>query len=267
MGTIVAISNQKGGVGKTTTVVDLGHYFANQGQRVLAVDLDTQGHVALCLGLAKSDGIKRIIVDGESFDRVVVNARPGLDVLTGDKSTSKIITHLSNVSFRELRVAQVLTAIAAKYDVVLIDVSPNSDFIHVSALIASDYYLVPAAMDFLALEAVSEIVRTVQALAEIPNVNPPELIGILPTKYDRTTNETINNVARLGQMVGQQYILPPIPGDSKLRESTTYGKTIWEHAPRSAGAIGFKNGSSRTNSLGNVGGYLHLGEIMNSLLR
>lgn len=264
MGKIISIANQKGGVGKTTTVVNLAHYFANQGKRVLVVDCDVQGHVAKCLGLAKGDGLYRLIADEALVRDVAVRARPGLDVITSDKRSEKIKLWLSDQVARELVVAGALEEAVGLYDVILLDLAPGSDIVHVGALVASDYVIIPANMEYLALDGVMEILATVRSLKRLPQVQPPKLIGVLPTRYDRVSRDARENVTRLGEVIGMEAVLPPIVKDVRVPEASGRGLTVWEYAPETAAAVGFENGGRVTNSRGRVGGYLHLGEIVQS---
>jgi chromosome partitioning protein len=265
---IIAVANQKGGVGKTTTVVNLADWFRSRGRLTLVVDFDVQGHAATSLGMKKSDALFRLLVNQEKLDQVAMQARPGLDLIASNKMTEKVKTYLTDVPFRELAIAQALEEAASAYEVVLLDLAPGSDLLHVGALIASDYFLIPAKLDFLALDGVIEVLKTARALAKVPNVEPPQLLGILPTMYDRTTNETVDNLKRLAETVGNELILPPIPVDTHAREATSRGLTIWEYSPDTAAAIGYPgHGTAAKNSRGNLGGYLHLGEIIEEMVR
>lgn len=264
---IISCANQKGGVGKTTTCINLAHYFARRGKRVLVVDMDVQGHAATCLGRAKGNGLFKLLVMEEPIERVVEFARPGMNLITSNKMTEKIKTFMSDMVGRELYIAKCLTVIEG-YDLVLIDLAPGSDLLHVGALVASDYMIIPAKLDFLALDGVMEILATVRSLAQLPSVEPPQLIGVLPTMYERTTNETVENLRRLAEAVSEAVVLPPIPADTHVREAAARGLTIWEYAPDTAAAIGYPgHGSVARNAKGNLGGYLHLGEIVEEVVR
>jgi chromosome partitioning protein len=264
---IISVVNQKGGVGKTTTVVNVAHWFAMQGKRVLVVDMDVQGHAATCLGKPKGNGLFRLLVNEDALADVVVSARDGLDLVTSDKRTEKIKTFLSDQVARELYIARALEKAADDYEMIFLDLAPGSDLLHVGALVASDFFLVPAKMDFLALDGVLEVLRTVKSLSALPQVAAPALVGVVPTMYDKTTTETQENVKRLGSAVGSGLILPPILMDTHVREATARGLTVWEYAPETQAAIGYKNGTRVQNSRGLTGGYLHLAEMVADLVR
>lgn len=265
MTTIIAVANMKGGVGKTTTAVNLGAWFARAGRKTLIVDTDSQGHVAMALGKPKGDGLFQALVAGRSLHQATVEARPGLDILANDHTSELVKEHFTRVSFREFLIATMLEQ-AREYQVVILDTPPSTDVLHVATLVASEYLIIPAKMDYLAMDGVMAILATVTQLGRYPNVEPPTVIGVLPTLYDRNTKETQENVARLAQAIGADLILPPVPSDTKLREATSYGDTIWEYAPDCQGAVGWKAGTRAANSLGKTGGYLHLAEIVEGLV-
>lgn len=265
---VIAVVNQKGGVGKTTTVVSLAGHLRRRGQKVLIVDFDVQGHAATSLGVSKGDGLFRLLVQEAPVGEVAVQAREGIDLVTSNKSTEKIKAFLSDQAFRELYIAQVLGAAVGGYDTVILDLAPGSDLLHVGALIAADYFLIPAKLDFLALDGVMEVLGTVRSLGRIPNVAAPMLLGVVPTLYDRTTAETVENLKRLVEAVHEDVVLPPIPMDTRAREAVSRGLMIWEYAPDTAAAVGYPvmGGQAGRNSRGQLGGYLHLGEIVERMV-
>ena len=265
MTSVIAIGNQKGGVGKTTTTINLAGYFANRGRRVLVLDLDGQGHVAASFGMAKANGLYRLLVLEEPINQVAVKARKNIWIIPNDHTGEMAKEHIKQANFREYMLANVL-ADAGDYDVVLIDTPPSTDVLHVLALVASDFAIIPANLDQLALDGVNYILKTLKALSRYPGVTPPVLIGVLPTMHDKVTAITVRNARLLQDAVGPDLILPPIPRDTKVREASEVGKTLWEFAPHCQAAIGFKNGAPRRNSEGLIGGYLHLAEITENFL-
>ena len=232
---------------------------------MLVVDLDGQGHAATGLRLAKGDGLHRWLVQEQPVRMAAMEARPGLDVITNDHTGEWVKTHVQQLAFREYVLANALEGL--EYDVVVLDTPPSTDVLHVLALVASDYLVVPAAMDYFALDGVGYVMRTLKSLSRYPGVSAPALVGVLPTMFDRTTNETMENVRALQGMLGTDQVLPPIPRDTKVREASARGLTVWEYAPGCPAAIGLKQAGVRAkNGEGRVGGYLHLCEIIEGLL-
>lgn len=241
---IVAFANQKGGVGKTTTAVTLAHGLASQGRRTLLVDLDPQGHAAFALGLEKSPGLYRLIVMEEPLEHVIVNARPNLDVLPSDKRTEKVKRQITLSDFREGILSDILRA--ANYDVVLIDMAPSLDVLHINGLVASDWVVIPTRLDALAVDGVKEILLTMGEVGQ--RGHNFQGYSIVPTFFDRTTRETLAQFKEIVRAFSQR-VWPPVPQDTRVREAAAFGKTPWEYAPDSAAMVGYMDNRQR------VGGY------------
>lgn len=241
----IAIANQKGGVGKTTTAVTLGHGLALRGQRVLLVDLDPQGHVAFALGMKKAPGLHRLLCNRTPLDDVAVQARENLDMIPSDKSTENAKRFVNSLNFREKVLLNALKG-AVHYDFVLLDLAPSLDVLHVAALIASNWVLIPTRLDAMALDGVNEILRSVAEIAQQGYVM--DGYSIVPTFFDRTTNETMAQLQLLVECFGAR-VWPPVPRSTKIREAAAYGQTPWEYCPQSAAVIGYQNGEER------LGGY------------
>lgn len=264
---IISVANQKGGVGKTTTAVHLAHWFAMEGYQVLLVDFDAQGHACLSLGIEKADGLFRLMVNDYSISEVAIEARPNLHLIQSDKTTNRIKYFMSDQPMREFMIANKLSEAESLYDLVIIDQAPGSDLLQIGSLIASDSLIVPTRMDQLALDSVLEIITSARALSNYPNVDPPQLIGVLPNEFDLITKETLQNIERLQKAVGSHFVLPPIPRDTSVREASSRGMTLWEYAPTSRAAIGYENEGPIVNSQNRVGGFLHLCEIVRDASR
>jgi chromosome partitioning protein len=244
----IAIANQKGGTGKTTTAVTLAHRLAQQERRVLVVDTDVQGNVACALGLDKAPGIYRMVQVFQGVERapLIANARPNLDVVASDKTTEQAKRVLVGLDFRERILADVLAAL--DYDAAIVDCAPSVDVLHVAALVAADWLIVPTQLDHLALDGVNEVLTSLAQLKQ-QAARAPNLLGILPTFHERRTKETLVQLKRLAATYGR-FVLQPIPEDVKLREAPAFGKTIWEYAPQSRGVVGVVNGNGQP-----IGGY------------
>jgi len=232
---IIALANQKGGVGKTTSAVTLAHGLAILGHRTLLVDLDPQGHVAFSLGVDKSPGFYRLICMQEPLSNVVVPVRENLDIIPGDKQTEKVKRHITLSDFRETVLSTLLRQ--SNYEYVFLDMAPSLDVLHVNGLVACDWVIIPTRMDAMAVDGVKEVLLT---MGEINQRGYPfEGYCILPTFFDRTTRETLTQLQELVRTFGKR-VWAPIPQDTHVRESAAYGKTLWEYAPATSSMRGLK---------------------------
>lgn len=240
-----AIANQKGGTGKTTTAVTLAHALAQDGYRVLLMDTDTQGNVADSLGLTKAPGISRLVqwYSDQSTPLLVVNARQNLDVIPSDATTAQAKERLVSLSFREQVLRSALEHMADRYDVAVIDCAPSVDVLHVAALTAADWLVIPTSLRYLAVAGVNGVVHFLNRMSQ-RSPRTATLLGILPTFFDRRTNETLEQLDNLLKAFSE-LVLPPIPIDVKLAEAPASGQTIWEYAPGTRGIVGFagRNGN------------------------
>jgi chromosome partitioning protein len=249
---IIAFANQKGGVGKTTAAVNLADGLARSGLHTLLVDLDPQGHVALSLGMEKAPGIYRLICLQEKLSQVIQSVRPNLDILPSDKRTEHAKREIAISDFREAILADILRA--SSYDVILIDMAPSLDVLHVNGLVASDRVIIPTRLEALAVDGVKEILLTMGEVAQ--RGYPFEAYHILPTFFDRSTRETLTQFKELTQSFGAA-VWPPVPQDTRVREAAAYGQTMEEYAPETAAMIGYRDGRKR------IGGYRQvLGRLM-----
>jgi chromosome partitioning protein len=252
---IIAFANQKGGVGKTTSCITLGHKLALDGMRTLLVDLDPQGHIAIGLGLKKLPGLYELICLDKPIQKVIVHARPNLDVLPSDKHTEKVKRQITVSDFRESVLADLLRK--TDYDVILIDMAPSLDVLHVNGLIASDWVVIPTRLDALAVDGVKEILFTMGEITQ--RGHPIQGYFILPTFFDRVTRETLTQFRELIRVFGG-HVLAPIAQDTRAREAPAYGKTLLEYSPSSVSVRGILAGDKR------VGGYLQFAEKIKEVL-
>jgi len=241
---VFAFANQKGGVGKTTSAVTLADGLSRHKIKTLLIDLDPQGHLALSFGLDKSPGLYRLICLDEPLEKVVVNIRPHLDLVAGDKQTEKVKRQITLSDFRENILSDLLAD--APYDAVLLDLAPSLDVLHLNGLIASDWVIIPTRPDALAVDGVKEILTT---MAEVEQSGHRyQGYSILPTFFDRTTRETLLQFQELASAFGE-HLWPPIPQDTRVRETAAYGKTLWEYSPASTAMTGYREGRQK------LGGY------------
>ncbi len=224
----LAIMNQKGGVGKTTTATTLGHGLARQGHSVLLVDLDAQGNVADALGLPKGPGLYNLLIAQAGKQAVTPSGRPNLDLILGDKRTVEAKQILVTKPFREQLLRQALEGLNC-YHYVILDVAPGVDIMQVSALVAADAFLIPVALDHLAVVGAGDAMTSAAHLKRSGGLSA-RFLGLLPTFWERTTSESHQQLKILVDQF-KRVLWLPIPRDTKAREAPAHGQTLWEYAP------------------------------------
>jgi chromosome partitioning protein len=237
MTTTITVANQKGGVGKTTTAVNLAHGLVRAGKRVLLVDLDPQGQCATILGLKQEPGAFNLLVADIPADQVVHSTdRPDMFVILGDRKTATAQTVLevqrTPLSFTQSRLTP--AAQSDRYDYVIIDTSPSVGELQEQALWAADGVLIPCAVDYLASDGVFNIAETLKRLHDEHSWQGA-ILGVLPTFYDDVTRESRATLQDLKKRFGK-VLLSPIHRATILRECAVEGKTIFELAPESRAA-------------------------------
>lgn len=245
---VIAVVNQKGGVGKTTTAVTLAHGMALLGRRVLLVDLDAQGNVADALGMEKCSGVYRWLVE-EDEGVVAWSGRPGLGVIVGDKRTAMAREVLSGRMLREMAVRDGLERVADGWEVAVLDTAPGADLLQIGALVAADWFVVPVSLEHLAVVGVVDLLATAASLARA-RVGTGSLLGVLPTHWERTTRESQAQLEIIVNEFGE-FVLPPVPVDVRCREAVAHGRTLWEWAGRCRAL----DGVAETGGQRCIGGY------------
>jgi chromosome partitioning protein len=230
----LAIINQKGGVGKTTTAVTLAHGLARCGCCVLLVDLDAQGNVADALGLEKGEALYRLLIENAGRRAIVPSGRERLSVVVGGKRTVEAKQVLAGQSFREYALKNALAKLG-DYDLCILDVAPGVDLLQIGALVAATHFLIPVALDHLAVIGAGDALASVAALKQVGALEA-QFLGVLPTMWERTTKESHEQLMTLAEQF-QALVWPPIPRDVKAREAPAFGKTLWEYAPLSTRAL------------------------------
>jgi chromosome partitioning protein len=238
---VIAVANQKGGVGKTTTAVNLAACLAAAEHSTLLIDCDSQGNATAAIGFPK-DPARRTIYQlflGESFERIVQKSQvEGLDVLPADKNLVGAEVELVNLDGREYKLQSLLQPLRERYRFIILDCPPALGLLTLNALVAADSVLVPIQCEYLALEGVSELLDTLMRIRR--TLNPSlEIEGILLTMYDERTTLSRQVATDLRSFFGGQVFQSLIPRNVRLAEAPSFGKPIIFYDIHSKGAEGY----------------------------
>lgn len=239
MAKVIAISNQKGGVGKTTTAINLGASLAANDLKILLVDFDPQGNSTSGLGIEKQSGMLTIydsLLRDVPLEQVVRRTEcDGLDLVPADKNLVGADLDLVDAFEREHVLRKILAQIRDRYRYILIDCPPALDLLTLNALVAADSVLIPIQCEFFALEGISQLMDTIDKVRDGFS-HPIDIEGILLTMYDDRTNLTRTVAEDLRDFFQDDVLKTIIPRSVRLAEAPSHGKPILMYDPRSRGA-------------------------------
>jgi chromosome partitioning protein len=241
--TIVAIANQKGGVGKSTTAINLGAGLALQGERVLLVDLDPQGNTSSGLGIDRGSielSTYEVLIDDIALEDVVEpTSVGGLYIVPATIELAGAEIELVSLFSREMRLANALKPVLDSYDFVLIDCPPSLGLLTVNGLSAANEVAIPIQCEYYALEGVSQLIRNVQLVQQ--SLNPElEVEGVILTMFDGRTTLSADVVDQVREHFGDTTYKTVIPRTVRLSEAPSYGEPIEAFDPMSRGAIAYR---------------------------
>ena len=239
MGKIIAVANQKGGVGKTTTNVNLGACLARLGKRVLTVDIDPQGNTTSGLGIEKETletSVYEVMIDNVPIRQGIVHTMvEGLDLLPSNINLVGAEIEMTSMIAREHILKGCLEEVRSEYDFVLIDCPPSLGLLTLNALTAADKVLVPIQCEFFALEGLSQLINTVGLVSQ--RLNPSlSMEGVVMTMYDPRTNLSQQVVAEVKKYFQSKVYQTMIPRNVRLGEAPSFGLPIMIYDPNCSGA-------------------------------
>ena len=238
MGRIIAIANQKGGVGKTTTAINLSASLASLGKKVLAIDMDPQGNMSSGLGIDKNEVEKTVydlIIENIGIEECICKeVIENLDVLPSNIDLSAAEIELIGVDNKEYILRDEVNKVKEKYDFIIIDCPPALSMLTINAMTTSDSVLVPIQCEYYALEGLSQLIHTIELVQE--RLNPElEIEGVVFTMFDARTNLSLQVVENVKDNLNQNIYKTIIPRNVRLAEAPSYGMPINLYDPKSKG--------------------------------
>lgn len=243
MGRIIAVANQKGGVGKTTTSINLSASLAEMGQRVLTIDMDPQGNTTSGLGIDKNqveNTVYELILGEIPLEECIrMSVMEGLDVIASNINLSGAEVELISVENKEFLLREKVKALRERYDFIIIDCPPSLNLLTINAMTTSDTVLVPIQCEYYALEGLSQLIHTIDLIKE--RLNPKlEIEGVVFTMFDGRTNLSLQVVENVKENLDRNIYKTIIPRNVRLAEAPSYGMPITMYDTRSSGAEAYR---------------------------
>lgn len=243
MGRIIAVANQKGGVGKTTTSINLSASLAELGQKILTIDMDPQGNTTSGLGIDKNqveNTVYELILEEVPIEECIHNSvMEGLDVIASNINLSGAEVELISIDNKEFLLKEKIDTLKDKYDFIIIDCPPSLNLLTINALTTSDSVLVPIQCEYYALEGLSQLIHTIDLIKE--RLNPElEIEGVVFTMFDGRTNLSLQVVENVKENLDRNIYKTIIPRNVRLAEAPSYGMPINMYDTRSSGAEAYR---------------------------
>ena len=243
MGRIIAVANQKGGVGKTTTSINLSASLAEMGQKVLTIDMDPQGNTTSGLGIDKNsveNTVYELLLDDISVEECIYpSVMEGLDVIASNINLSGAEVELISIENKEYLLKQKIDSVKAKYDFVVIDCPPSLNLLTINAMTTSDTVLVPIQCEYYALEGLTQLIHTIDLIKERLNENL-QIEGVVFTMFDGRTNLSLQVGENGKENLDRNIYKTIIPRNVRLAEAPSYGMPINMYDTRSTGAEAYR---------------------------
>jgi chromosome partitioning protein len=241
---IISVLNQKGGVGKTTTVINLAAYLAKLGLKILVIDLDPQGNTTSGLGIDKlglTKNIYQALIEGTKVDSLIINtSQASLSLVPTNTDLAGAEVQLATDKNMDTKLRDVLQASQQQYDLVFIDCPPSLGLLSINALVASTDVIIPVQTEYYAMEGLSQLIQVIDRIQA--QLNPTlQILGVLMTMYDSRTSLSSQVHEEIKRVFGELVFDTLIPRNVRLAEAPSHGQPIWQYDKWSKGARAYKS--------------------------